>query len=27
MWAEEAGARVNWQTRPAMKMKEFFETM
>ena len=27
MWAEEAGARVNWQTRPAMKMEEFFETI
>ncbi len=27
MWAEEAGARVNWQTRPAMRTEEFFETI
>jgi quercetin dioxygenase-like cupin family protein len=27
MWAEEAGAHVNWQTRPAMKTEEFFETI
>jgi mannose-6-phosphate isomerase-like protein (cupin superfamily) len=27
MWSEEAGARVNWQTRPAMKTEEFFETI
>ena len=27
MWAEEAGIRVNWQTRPAMRTEEFFETI
>jgi quercetin dioxygenase-like cupin family protein len=27
MWAEGTGARVNWQTRPAMKTEDFFETM
>jgi quercetin dioxygenase-like cupin family protein len=27
MWAEEAGARVSWQTRPAMKTDEFFEAI
>ncbi|HZF57322.1 MAG TPA: cupin domain-containing protein [Rubrobacter sp.] len=27
MWAEEAGARVNWQTRPALKTEAFFETV
>jgi quercetin dioxygenase-like cupin family protein len=26
MWAAEAGARVNWQTRPALKTEAFFET-
>jgi quercetin dioxygenase-like cupin family protein len=27
MWAEEAGVRVNWQTRPALKTETFFETI
>lgn len=27
MWAEEAGVRANWQTRPALKSEAFFETM
>jgi quercetin dioxygenase-like cupin family protein len=27
MWAEQAGIRVNWQTRPAMRTEEFFETI
>jgi quercetin dioxygenase-like cupin family protein len=27
MWAEEAGVRVNWQTRPALKTEAFFETV
>ena len=27
MWSEEAGTRVNWQTRPAMKTGSFFETL
>lgn len=27
MWAPEAGARVNWQTRPALKTEAFFETV
>ena len=27
MWAEKAGTRVNWQTRPAMKTEEFFESI
>lgn len=27
MWAEKAGVRVNWQTRPAMKTAAFFETL
>lgn len=27
MWAEEAGVRVNWQTRPALKTEAFFETL
>ncbi len=27
MWAAEAGARVNWQTRPALKTESFFETV
>ena len=27
MWAAEAGARVNWQTRPALKTEAFFETL
>src|SRR3712207_5857350 len=27
MWAEEAGVRVSWQTRPAMKTEAFFETI
>jgi quercetin dioxygenase-like cupin family protein len=27
MWAAEAGARVNWQTRPALKTEAFFETV
>jgi quercetin dioxygenase-like cupin family protein len=27
MWAEEAGARVNWQTHPALKTEAFFETV
>ncbi len=27
MWAAEAGARVNWQTRPALKTEAFFETI
>ncbi len=27
MWATEAGVRVNWQTRPAMKTEAFFETV
>lgn len=26
MWAEEAGVRVNWQTRPALETETFFET-
>ena len=27
MWAEEAGVRVNWQTRPALRTEAFFETI
>lgn len=27
MWAAQAGARVNWQTRPALKTEAFFETV
>lgn len=27
MWAEEAGVRVNWQTRPALNTEAFFETV
>ena len=27
MWSEEAGTRVNWQTRPALKTEAFFETL
>jgi quercetin dioxygenase-like cupin family protein len=27
MWAAEAGARVNWQTRPALETEAFFETI
>jgi quercetin dioxygenase-like cupin family protein len=27
MWTEEAGTRMSWQTRPAMKTEEFFETV
>jgi len=27
MWAAEAGTRVNWQTRPALKTEAFFETV
>jgi quercetin dioxygenase-like cupin family protein len=27
MWAEEAGVRVNWQTRPALRTEDFFETL
>jgi quercetin dioxygenase-like cupin family protein len=27
MWAEEAGVRVNWQTRPALRTEAFFETL
>ncbi len=27
MWAEAEGVRVNWQTRPALKTEEFFETI
>ena len=27
MWAEEAGVRVNWQTRPALETAAFFETV
>ncbi|MBA2712245.1 MAG: cupin domain-containing protein [Rubrobacteraceae bacterium] len=27
MWAENAGVRVNWQTRPALKTEAFFETI
>jgi quercetin dioxygenase-like cupin family protein len=27
MWAAEAGVRVNWQTRPALKTEAFFETV
>src|SRR5215216_7625962 len=27
MWTDEAGTRVNWQTRPAMKTEAFFETV
>jgi quercetin dioxygenase-like cupin family protein len=27
MWAPEAGTRVNWQTRPALKTEAFFETI
>ena len=27
MWAAEAGTRVNWQTRPALKTEAFFETI
>ena len=27
MWATEAGARVNWQTRPALRTEAFFETV
>jgi mannose-6-phosphate isomerase-like protein (cupin superfamily) len=27
MWAQEAGTRVNWQTRPALKTEAFFETL
>jgi hypothetical protein len=27
MWATETGARVDWQTRPALKTQAFFETV
>jgi quercetin dioxygenase-like cupin family protein len=27
MWSEEAGTRVKWQTRPALKTEAFFETV
>jgi len=27
MWAESAGVRVNWQTRPALRTEAFFETV
>ena len=27
MWAAEAGTRVNWQTRPALKTEAFFEAV
>jgi len=27
MWAEVAGTRLNWQTRPALKTEAFFETV
>lgn len=27
MWAEAAGVRVNWQTRPALETEAFFETV
>lgn len=27
MWAAQAGVRVNWQTRPALKTEAFFETV
>ncbi len=27
MWAEEAGARVDWQTSPALNTEAFFETL
>jgi quercetin dioxygenase-like cupin family protein len=27
MWTTEAGVRLNWQTRPAMKTEAFFETV
>lgn len=27
MWSAEAGVRVNWQTRPALKTEAFFETV
>jgi quercetin dioxygenase-like cupin family protein len=27
MWTEEAGTRMNWQTRPAMKTEAFFESV
>ena len=27
MWTAEAGTRVNWQTRPALKTEAFFETV
>jgi quercetin dioxygenase-like cupin family protein len=27
IWTEEAGTRVNWQTRPALKTEAFFETV
>ena len=27
MWAAEAGARVNWQTCPALRTEAFFETL
>jgi len=27
MWTAEAGTRVNWQTRPALKTETFFETV
>jgi quercetin dioxygenase-like cupin family protein len=27
MWAEAAGVRVNWQTRPALRTEAFFETL
>ena len=27
MWSAEAGTRVNWQTRPALKTEAFFETV
>ena len=27
MWAESAGVRVDWQTRPALKTEAFFETV
>ena len=27
MWAEDAGVRVNWQIRPALRTEAFFETL
>ena len=27
MWAENAGTRVNWQTRPALRTEVFFEAL